>query len=93
MLPIFTKLFNIILDTGIIHNSWSKDYIIKKFKGKGNTDLSENYIDRTDFENLVLYKMLEAFCSISGIFVYFTYLRYVESDKGGYQTEKLDLDH
>jgi hypothetical protein len=50
-------------------------------------------IDRTDFENLAPYKMLEAFCSKSGILVYFTYLRYAESDKGRYQTEKLDLDH
>jgi hypothetical protein len=50
-------------------------------------------LDRTDFENLALYKMLEAFCSTSGILVYLTYLRYAGSDKGGYQTEKLDLDH
>jgi hypothetical protein len=50
-------------------------------------------LDRTDFENLALYKMLEAFCSTSGILVYFTYLRYAESNEGGYQIEKLDLDH
>jgi hypothetical protein len=49
--------------------------------------------DRTDFENLAPYKMLEAFCSTSGILVYFTYLRYAESDKGGYQIEKLEFDH
>jgi hypothetical protein len=52
-----------------------------------------NLLDRTDFENLTLYQMLEAFCSTSDIFVYFTYLRYAESDKCGNQTEKLDLDH
>jgi hypothetical protein len=50
-------------------------------------------IDRTDFDNLAPYKMLEAFCSTSGISVYFTYYRYAESDKGGYQIEKLDVDH
>jgi hypothetical protein len=50
-------------------------------------------VDSIDFENLTPSKMLEAFCSTSGILVYFTYLRFAESDKGGYQIEKLDLDH
>jgi hypothetical protein len=52
---------------------------------------TQRTIDRTDFENLAPYKMLEAFCSTSGISVYFTYYRYAESDKDGYQIEKLDL--
>jgi hypothetical protein len=37
--------------------------------------------------------MLEAFCSASGILVYIAYLRFAESDKGGYQIVKLDIDH
>jgi hypothetical protein len=60
---------------------------------RGNSPDQLRVIDRTDLENLALYKMLEAFCNTSGILVYFTYLRYAESDKGGYQNEKLDLDH
>jgi hypothetical protein len=43
-------------------------------------------LDRTDFENLALYKMLEAFCSTSDILVYFTYLGYAKFDKCGYRT-------
>jgi hypothetical protein len=42
---------------------------------------------------MALYKMLEAFCSTSGILVYFTHLGYAEFGKGGYQAENLDLDH
>ena len=37
--------------------------------------------------------MLEAFFSTSNIRVYFTYFGYAEHDKGGYQAEKIDLDH
>ena len=52
-----------------------------------------NILDRTDFLKLALYKMLEAFFSTCDIWVYFTYFRYAESDKGGYQTVKVELDH
>ena len=43
ILPIYTKLFNIILDTGIIPKCWTEGYIIPIFKGKGPQTSPENY--------------------------------------------------
>jgi hypothetical protein len=68
--------------------------LLLQFPKRCSLTIQLSYVlDRTDFENLAPYKMLEAFCSTSGVLVYFTYLRYAESEKGGYQIEKLDLDH
>ena len=36
MLPLYTKMFNIILETGIIPTCWSEGYIIPIYKGKGD---------------------------------------------------------
>lgn len=43
MLPIYTKLFNKILETGLIPTTWSEGYIIPIYKGKGSTYSPENY--------------------------------------------------
>ena len=43
MLPIYTKLFNIIFDTGIVPESWSLGNILPIYKNKGDNKLPENY--------------------------------------------------
>ena len=43
MLPIYTNLFNIILDTGMIPKCWTEGYNIPIFKGKGTQTTTENY--------------------------------------------------
>jgi hypothetical protein len=43
MLPIYTNLFNKILETGLIPTTWSNGYIIHIYKGKGSTYSPENY--------------------------------------------------
>ena len=43
MLQIYTKLFNIILDSGIIPEHWTMAYILPIYKNKGDKDLTENY--------------------------------------------------
>ncbi|MCG8049047.1 MAG: reverse transcriptase family protein [Candidatus Thiodiazotropha endolucinida] len=42
-LPIYTKLFNLILDTGIIPESWSIGVIKPIYKNKGDPNSPENY--------------------------------------------------
>jgi len=43
LLPTYTQLFNIVLDTGVIPSSWSEGYIIPIFKNKGSPSQPENY--------------------------------------------------
>ena len=43
LLPIYSKLFNIILDTGIIPESWSIGVIKPIYKNKGDPKKAENY--------------------------------------------------
>lgn len=43
MIPIYTKLFNIIFDTAIIPESWSVGVIKPIFKNKGDPTSPENY--------------------------------------------------
>ena len=41
--PIYNKLFNIILETGILPRSWLEGYIIPVFKNKGDPTDASNY--------------------------------------------------
>ena len=43
LLSIYTQLFNIILDIGIVPVSWALGDILPKYKNKGNIKLPENY--------------------------------------------------
>ena len=43
LMPIYTKLFNLILDTGIIPESWTIGVIKPIYKNKGNPKAPENY--------------------------------------------------
>ena len=43
MLPIYVKLFNIILETGYIPSNWSEGIIIPIFKNKGDSKDPEKY--------------------------------------------------
>ena len=43
MLPTYVKLFNLILDSGIIPESWTVGTIKPIFKNKGDPKLPENY--------------------------------------------------
>ena len=42
-LPIYTKLLNIVFDTGIVPDSWSVGDILPIYKNKGSVNLPENY--------------------------------------------------
>jgi hypothetical protein len=55
ILPIYVKLFNKILDTGIIPSTWSEGYIIPVYKGKGSKLSPENYRPITNLS--FLYKI------------------------------------
>ena len=43
MLPIYCKLFNLILDTGFISEAWSKGTILPIYKNKGDIKDPDNY--------------------------------------------------
>jgi hypothetical protein len=43
MLPVYNKLFNIILDTGIFPERWTQGIILPIYKNKGNAQSPENY--------------------------------------------------
>ena len=43
LLPIYTQLFNTILDTGIFPESWALGDILPIYQNKGNMKLPENY--------------------------------------------------
>ena len=43
MLPIYCKLFNLILNTGIIPEAWSKGTILPIYKNKGDINDPDNY--------------------------------------------------
>ena len=43
MLPIYCKMFNLILNTGIIPEVWSKGTISPKYKNKGDINDPDDY--------------------------------------------------
>ena len=43
MAPVYTKLFNIIFDTGLVPESWSLGNILPIYKNKGDPNNPENY--------------------------------------------------
>jgi hypothetical protein len=43
MMPIYCKLFNLILNTGKIPNSWSEGIILPIYKNKGNVSEPSSY--------------------------------------------------
>ena len=43
LLPLFTKLFNCVLDTGFIPEAWVKGVIIPVYKNKGDPAQTQNY--------------------------------------------------
>ena len=43
LLPTYTKLFNIIFDTGVVPENWAVGNILPIYKNKGSADLPENY--------------------------------------------------
>ena len=43
MLPVYTKLFNLIFDSGVIPESWTVGIMKPIYKNKGDSKLPENY--------------------------------------------------
>ena len=43
MLPTYTKLFNLVFDTGIVPENWVLGNILSIYKNKGDKTLPENY--------------------------------------------------
>ena len=43
MLPMYTNLFNLIMDIGYIPKTWGEGMIIPKYKGKGDPSSPTNY--------------------------------------------------
>ena len=43
LLPIYCKLFNLILNTGFIPEAWSKGTILPIYKNKGDINDPDNY--------------------------------------------------
>ena len=43
MLPFYCKLFNLILNTGIVPEAWSKGTILPIYKNKGDVKDPDNY--------------------------------------------------
>ena len=44
MLPIYCKLFNLILNTGIISEAWSKGTVVPIYKYKGVINDPDNFM-------------------------------------------------
>lgn len=52
MMPLYVKLFNVVLDSGIIHNAWTIGVIRPIYKKNGSPADPDNYRAITIVSNL-----------------------------------------
>ncbi len=90
MLPVYHKLFNKILDSGVIPSTWSVGHIIPIYKNKGDTTCPENYRGITLLSCLgklftsILNNRLSVFCDSHNI---------LSENQAGFRRSYSTVDH
>ena len=90
LIPVITKLFNIILDTGIISNEWTTGVIKALYKNKGDINNINNYRGIT-----LLSCLRKLFTSVlnSRLYNYLTHENILGNEQAGFRPKHSTLDH
>ena len=90
LIPVITKLFNIILHTGIIPNEWTTGVIKALYKNKGDINDINNYRGIT-----LLSCLGKLFTSVlnSRLYNYLTHENILGNEQAGFRPKHSTLDH